>query len=148
MQRATATAQRTIAVLSSAYLESAYGEAEWRAVFANDPTGERGLLVPVRVEEVQPPGLLRTRVYIDLVGVSGQTARTRLLEGGPPGRACPTGSRASRAPGQPAGRAGRSRASPGSAPRSPTCPRATPTSSAGASCSRLEEDCGGGPTSR
>src|SRR5918994_1001668 len=81
MQQAAATARRTVAVLSSAYLESVYGEAEWRAAFADDPTGEKGLLVPVRVEQVQPPGLLRTRVYVDLVGVSGQAARTRLLEG-------------------------------------------------------------------
>jgi hypothetical protein len=81
MQRATAATPRMIAVLSAAYLESAYGEAEWRIAFANDPTGERGLLVPVRVEEVQPPGLLRTRVYVDLVGLSRQSARARLLEG-------------------------------------------------------------------
>jgi hypothetical protein len=89
MQRATATARRTIAVLSSAYLESMYGEAEWRTVVADDLTGEKGLLVPVRVEHVQPPGLLRTRVYIDLVGVSGQAAMTRLIEGVRQGRGRP-----------------------------------------------------------
>ena len=81
MQRATAAAQRTIAVLSSGYLESVYGGAEWRVAFSKDPTGEQGLLVPVRVEEIQPPGLLRTRVYVDLVGLSRQTATARLLEG-------------------------------------------------------------------
>jgi hypothetical protein len=87
MQRATVATRRTIAVLSSAYLESVYSGAEWRVAFANDPTGEQGLLLPVRVEQVQPPGLLQTRVYVDLVGLSRQTARTRLLEGvRPPGR--------------------------------------------------------------
>jgi hypothetical protein len=87
MQRATVAARRTIAVLSSAYLKSVYGGAEWRVAFANDPTGEQALLLPVRVEEVQPPGLLLTRAYVDLVGLSRQTARTRLLEGvRPPGR--------------------------------------------------------------
>jgi tetratricopeptide (TPR) repeat protein len=80
MQHATAASPRMIAVLSPAYLESAYGEAEWRTAFANDPSGELGLLVPVRVEEVRPPGLLRTRVYVDLVGLNRQTARARLLE--------------------------------------------------------------------
>jgi tetratricopeptide (TPR) repeat protein len=80
MQRGTVESRRTIAVLSSAYLESAFGEAEWLAAFANDPTGEHGLLIPVRVEEVEPPGLLRTRVYLDLVGLSGDTARQRLLD--------------------------------------------------------------------
>ena len=102
MQRATATARRTIAVLSSAYLESAFGEAEWRAAVADDPAGELGLLVPVRVEQVQPPGLLRTRVYVDLVGVSGQAARTRLLEGVRQGRGRPD--REPRFPGSPAAR--------------------------------------------
>jgi tetratricopeptide (TPR) repeat protein len=87
MHRATTTARQTIAVLSSAYLESDYGEAEWRVAFAKDPTGEQRLLLPVRVEDVQPPGLLQTRVYVDLVGLSRQSARARLLEGiRPPGR--------------------------------------------------------------
>jgi hypothetical protein len=49
MQQATATAQRVVAVLSAAYLRSAHGEAEWRAFYAQDPSGERGLLLPVRV---------------------------------------------------------------------------------------------------
>jgi hypothetical protein len=49
-------------VLSPAYLGSAFGGAEWQAVFAKDPTGEHGLLLPVRVEDVEPPGLLKTRI--------------------------------------------------------------------------------------
>jgi tetratricopeptide (TPR) repeat protein len=80
MQRAMTSAGKTIAVLSSNYLQSVYGEAEWRAAFASDPTGERGLLVPVRVENLRPPGLLQTRVYIDLVGLSQTDAASRLLE--------------------------------------------------------------------
>jgi tetratricopeptide (TPR) repeat protein len=80
MQRAMTSARKTIAVLSSNYLQSVYGEAEWRAAFASDPTGERGLLVPVRVENLRPPGLLQTRVYIDLVGLSQADAASRLLE--------------------------------------------------------------------
>jgi tetratricopeptide (TPR) repeat protein len=89
MQRATSSARRTIAVLSSAYLRSAYGEAEWRVAFARDPTGTEGRLLPVRVEEVEPPGVLRTRVYIDLVGTNQQTARSRLLGGIGRGRVKP-----------------------------------------------------------
>ena len=54
MQRATTSARRTIAILSPAYLASEFGEAEWRTIFARDPTGERGLLVPVRVRDVVP----------------------------------------------------------------------------------------------
>ena len=67
MQQATATAGRVVAVLSAAYLRSAQGEAEWRAFYAQDPSGERGLLLPVQVDKVDPPGLLKTRVYVDLV---------------------------------------------------------------------------------
>jgi tetratricopeptide (TPR) repeat protein len=81
MQQATTSAGRTIAVLSPAYFGSAFGEAEWRAAFAKDPTGEEGLLVPVRVQECQPPGLLASRVYVDLVDTDEATAKQLLLAG-------------------------------------------------------------------
>jgi hypothetical protein len=79
MQQATATAERVVAVLSAAYLQSGHGEAEWRVFYAEDPTGERGLLLPVRVGPVDPPGLLRTRVYVELVDHDAASARTALL---------------------------------------------------------------------
>jgi len=79
MQRATATAERLVVVLSSAYLQSDHGEAEWRAFYARDPSGEQGLLLPVRVGDVEPPGLLRTRIYVDLVGRDANSARATLL---------------------------------------------------------------------
>jgi hypothetical protein len=81
MQKATTTAKRTLAVLSPAYFTSQFGEAEWRVAFANDPDGEKGPLVPVRVADFTPEGLLATRIYIDLVGKDRQTARTVLLDG-------------------------------------------------------------------
>jgi hypothetical protein len=81
MQRAATSARHTIAVLSPAYFESTFGESEWRVAFSNDPTGERGLLIPVRVRPVTPLGLLRTRVFIDLVDLDESTASRRLLEG-------------------------------------------------------------------
>ena len=81
MQKATTTAKRTIAVLSPAYFTSQFGEAEWRVAFANDPSGEQRRLIPVRVADFAPAGLLATRIYIDLVGKDRQTARTALLEG-------------------------------------------------------------------
>jgi tetratricopeptide (TPR) repeat protein len=79
IQRAVVSAGRTIAVLSPAYLVSEFGESEWRAAFVKDPTGERGLLVPVRVQQCEPPGLLASRVYVDLVDVDEAGARKRLL---------------------------------------------------------------------
>jgi tetratricopeptide (TPR) repeat protein len=93
MHQATQRAARTIAVLSPAYLGSAFGEAEWRAAFASDPTGEHGLLLPVRVAEVTPPGLLRSRTYLDLVGLDEPTATARLLAGVQPDPAKPAGRR-------------------------------------------------------
>jgi tetratricopeptide (TPR) repeat protein len=81
MQQATSTAGRTIAVLSPAYFESGFGETEWRAAFFKDPTGERGLLVPVRVQPCEPPGLLASRVYVDLVDADEATAKRLLLAG-------------------------------------------------------------------
>jgi tetratricopeptide (TPR) repeat protein len=81
MQQAATTAGRTIAVLSPAYFGSKFSEAEWRAAFAKDPTGELGLLVPVRIQACELPGLLASRVYIDLVDTDEATARRLLLAG-------------------------------------------------------------------
>jgi hypothetical protein len=81
MHEALQSAERLVAVLSPQYLTSQYGEAEWRAAFVKDPTGKLGLLVPVRIAEMSPPGLLQTRIYIDLVGTDETTARRRLLDG-------------------------------------------------------------------
>lgn len=81
MERATARAQRTIAVLSDSYAASEFGEAEWRAAFARDPAGEKGLLIPVKVMPCTPPGLLASRVYIDLTGKAAGEAREALLVG-------------------------------------------------------------------
>jgi hypothetical protein len=55
-----------------------------------DPTGERGLLVPVRVQPCEPPGLLASRVYIDLVDTDEATAKQLLLDGVGEVRARPT----------------------------------------------------------
>ena len=46
---------------------------------AKDPSGEHGLLLPVRVSDVEPPGLLKTRTYVDLVGRDANSARATLL---------------------------------------------------------------------
>lgn len=43
------------------------------------PSGQRGLLVPIRVSDVEPPGLLTTRIYVDLVGRDASSARAALL---------------------------------------------------------------------
>src|SRR5262245_15915328 len=74
MQRAAAESERTIAVLSPAYLQSGFTAAEWAAAFARDPTGTRGLLLPVRIHDCEPQGILPQIVYIDLVGLEEEAA--------------------------------------------------------------------------
>lgn len=87
MQRALEEAERTLIVLSPDFLKSSFTAPEWAAAFARDPTGSKGLLVPVRVRECQPGGLLAQVVYIDLVGLkSRDEAQKRLLSGITKGR--------------------------------------------------------------
>ncbi|WP_007506793.1 FxSxx-COOH system tetratricopeptide repeat protein [Pseudofrankia saprophytica] len=80
MQRSLSGGRRTVAVLSEAYLRSAFASEEWQAVWAADPDGAKRLLLVVRVEECARPGLLRQIVSVDLFGVDEQAARTRLLD--------------------------------------------------------------------
>jgi len=80
MQKAASGAARTIAVLSPAYLKSTFAAPEWAAAFAKDPEGLNRSLVPVRVRECEAAGLLKAIVYIDLVGLTEDDARERLLE--------------------------------------------------------------------
>jgi len=79
MQRALENSRRAIAVLSSRYLQSAYCQAEWAAAFTEDPTGEKGILIPVRVEQCELKGLHKAIVFIDLVQKDKEEARRHLL---------------------------------------------------------------------
>ena len=90
MQKAAVECDRTLLVLSPAYLNSAFAAPEWAAAFASDPTGTRRKLLPVRVAQCDPPGLLKTIVYIDLVGLDEDAARKELLDGIRTERAKPT----------------------------------------------------------
>jgi hypothetical protein len=90
MQGATTTAERVVAVLTASYLESEHGEAEWQVFQTKDPLGKLGLLLPVRVGEVDPPGLLKTRIYVDLVGRDPASARAALLAAARGARGKPT----------------------------------------------------------
>lgn len=89
MQRAAEGAERTVAVLSPDYLGARFTQPEWAAAFAQDPTGEKGLLVPVVVRECKLEGLLPQVTHIDLFGMSEAAARAALLKGVKRGRAKP-----------------------------------------------------------
>jgi hypothetical protein len=80
MQRATAGTHKTIAVLSETYLKSAYTQPEWAAAFAQDPNALERKLIPVRVKECQPEGMLKPLVYVNLVGASKDEAKQKLLD--------------------------------------------------------------------
>lgn len=81
MQQAASETSKTIAVLSQNYLDAAYTQPEWAAAFAPDPKGENRVLIPIRVGECNPTGLLATLIYIDLVGLSENQARDAILKG-------------------------------------------------------------------
>jgi len=99
MERAAQEAERTIAVLSPDYLAARFTQPEWAAAFARDPTGEKGLLVPVRVRACEPTGLLLQIIYVDLVALDEEAAKAALLAGVSRARARP-----SAAPGFPGAR--------------------------------------------
>ncbi|OYW74785.1 MAG: hypothetical protein B7Z37_16135 [Verrucomicrobia bacterium 12-59-8] len=79
MDSAAKGAARTLAILSPDYLNSSFTAPEWAAAFVNDPTGRGRKLVPVRVRECAPSGLLQSVVYVDLVGLDMSQAQQKLL---------------------------------------------------------------------
>jgi tetratricopeptide (TPR) repeat protein len=81
MDTAAKQATCTIAVLSPDYFTSQFTFPEWEAAFKRDPTGSKGLLLPVRVRPCDVEGLLDQIVYIDLVDQDEATARATLLHG-------------------------------------------------------------------
>jgi tetratricopeptide (TPR) repeat protein len=87
MHKAAEDSDRTLAVLSPAYLAAAYTMPELAAAFADDPNGEERKLVPIRVEDFEPTGLFKSIVYIDLVGKEEDEAVEALLAGLGPGPA-------------------------------------------------------------
>lgn len=80
MQEALTRAGRVIAVLSPDYVGRRFPQAEWLATFATDPTGQERKLIPIRITNFDPPGLLRTIVYIDLANLDEAAARTTLVD--------------------------------------------------------------------
>ncbi|MBL7491855.1 toll/interleukin-1 receptor domain-containing protein [Frankia sp. AgB1.9] len=81
---AVTSCDRTIAVLSPAYLESRAVRAAWQQAWHNawlrDPNGLKRTLIPVRVKPCEPAGLLRGIRYIDLVDRREADAKAYLKE--------------------------------------------------------------------
>lgn len=92
MQNAATGTKKTIAVLSDHYLNAEYTQPEWGNAFARDPKGVDRTLIPVRVAKCKPTGLLTTRIYCDLVGLSEDDARDKLIDAVDENRAKPESS--------------------------------------------------------
>lgn len=93
MQRGTEFARHTVPVLSLAYFEALNTQPEWTAAVADDPSGIKRKVIPVRIQDFQPKGMFRDIIYIDLVPFlqtgDKMGAKSVLLEGVREGRCKP-----------------------------------------------------------
>lgn len=80
MHRASIECSKTISLLSPEYLASLFTLSEWAVAFSSDPDGTKRKLIPVRVRACEPPGLLKTLVYCDLVGLGEQEAKQAIIK--------------------------------------------------------------------
>ncbi len=80
MQKAIVGTKKTIAVLSDSYLKSSFTQPEWGAAFADDPEGNSQKLLPVKVQDCKPTGLLKQTIHVSLFGVDETTAQGKLLD--------------------------------------------------------------------
>jgi hypothetical protein len=81
MQRATNETHKTIILLSENYLNAIYTQPEWAAAFVDDPLGKKQKLIPIRVKECRPTGMLASLIYIDIVGLREHDAKLAILSG-------------------------------------------------------------------
>lgn len=82
MHRFATSCARTVLVLSHHVVAGRpFVDLEWSAALVEDPDGSGRKLVPVRVDDCRPVGLLAAIAHIDLSGLDRDTARDRLLGG-------------------------------------------------------------------
>jgi len=85
MDKGLRNSKHLIAVWSDAYFKSAFCKAEWTAAFVNYATNKRAI-IPVRISNVKPKGLLAPIIYIDLYNVDEDKRADVLLQKIQPGR--------------------------------------------------------------
>lgn len=81
MQKAILECKKIILILSEAYLASEFCQAEWASIFYCDPTGKKRQIIPIRVKNIKPEGLLSNIIYIDLFDHDEKSATSELLNG-------------------------------------------------------------------
>lgn len=67
MDHGLTLSDKLIAVLSPDYARSVFAMAELRAILVDDPSGAKGMIIPLLVKVFRPPRLIATRVFINLV---------------------------------------------------------------------------------
>ena len=80
MDRAAKETDKTIVVLSENYLSAKFTQSEWAVAFKDDPESLERKLIPIRVQQCEPRGLLGSIVYVDLVGLKPEAAKDAILE--------------------------------------------------------------------
>ena len=90
MQQATATAERVVAVLSAAYLASATGKPNGGSSTPRTPAASEGCCCRSGWTRSSHRGLLKTRMYVDLVDKDAASARAALLAAARGARGKPT----------------------------------------------------------
>lgn len=80
MQRAAVETDKTILVLSEDYLAAEFTQSEWAAAFVDDPENLERKIIPIKVRECRPRGLLRSIAYVDLVNQEAKAARQAILD--------------------------------------------------------------------
>ncbi|MFC5625672.1 toll/interleukin-1 receptor domain-containing protein [Algoriphagus winogradskyi] len=73
-------ANKTIAVYSAAYFASIFTMPEWGAAFHSDPTGVNRAIIPIKVKPGEVPKMLRSIVYVDVVGKDQETSKRLILD--------------------------------------------------------------------
>ena len=73
-------AKQTIAVYSADYFASIYTMPEWGAAFQSDPTGAKRTIIPIKVKPCELPQMLKSIVYVDLVGKDQETSKKLIIE--------------------------------------------------------------------
>ena len=81
MDKGLKSTERVILVVSEDSLESGFVTREWSVALAKDPDGSKGLLLPIKIRDCKPEGLLSVQVYLDLVAKDEATATSILKEG-------------------------------------------------------------------
>jgi tetratricopeptide (TPR) repeat protein len=79
-ERGAATASRTIAILSAAYMQSPQAKGVWDAMGAADPAGTTRRLIPVRVGETRLEQPFSERTVVDLTRRDANQATEELLK--------------------------------------------------------------------